>query len=97
MYALKLVKLLSSCNRNYLLTRKLVSSHQLNFLTVVNFHRNELFWKSDNSLNVSSFSTSSSPDDNHNVSTEKVKKKRRRIISDSSSDENTTEKQNIEK
>lgn len=100
MYALKLAKLLSSCNRSLLFTRKLVSSHplnSLNVLTAVNFHRNELIWKGDYLFNVSSFSTSSSPDDNHNVSTGKVKKKRLRIISDSSSDENSLEKQDIEK
>lgn len=90
MYASNLIRVF--CNRGFIISRPLISSHQCvtskNYISIANnLHRFELSIISKNLTSVL-FSTCSSPDDNHNVSKEKVSKKRRRIISSSSSDEN---------
>lgn len=90
MYAPKLIRVISFCNRNLLASRQLLISQkyvqQQN--VVVNLQRFKSNVKSKNLTKVL-FSPSTSPDANHIVSKGKSQKKRRRVISsDSSSDEN---------
>lgn len=88
MYAVRIIRLASSCNRIYLSPRNILSFSHANSIAKDSFSASYHI-KCQYLSNINrSFSTSSSPDDNHNVPKEKNAKKRRRILSsDSSSDE----------
>lgn len=87
MYAPKLLRIVSICNRNLVVaSRQLLSSQQYlksqNFIVNCERYKSHVKSKSLTSILISS---NSSPEDSKNVSKEKVVKKRRRIISSDSS------------
>lgn len=90
MYASNIIKFVSCCNRNNLLTRNFFGySHFVYNRFANNYFCGNSQLKSQTLLNIKKpLSTTSSPDGNQNVSKDKSVKKRRRIISsDSSGDE----------